>query len=92
MWRRFRGQVSGRGFVPQGRRNGSLAIYCLECVQENRPVGIGVIGWEGTFRTLSGEHASRPTQTVPDGTVRSSTAFQAINCLATIIRPFGTTN
>jgi len=34
---------------------------------------------------LSGEYASRLTQTVPYGTVRFLNAFQAVNCLATII-------
>jgi len=51
-----------------------------------RPVGNGVIGSEGTSCDLGDEHATRPTQTVPYGTGRSSTAFQAINCLATIIQ------
>jgi hypothetical protein len=38
-----------KGFVPEGRRDGSLAIYCQGFVQErNRPVGYGVIGSEGT--------------------------------------------
>jgi len=34
---------------------------------------------------LSGEYASRLTQTVPYGTVRFLNAFQAVNCLAIII-------
>ena len=37
-------------FVPEGRNDSSLAVYCQEYVQErNRPAGNGVIGAEGTF-------------------------------------------
>jgi hypothetical protein len=44
----------GRFVVPKGRDDSSLAVYCLECVQEkNRPVGNGVIGSEGTFCDLA---------------------------------------
>ena len=76
----------GKGFRPGGTSDGSLAVYCLEWVREkSRPVGYGVMGAEESSATLSGEHASRPTQTVPYGTGRSLTAFQAINCQATII-------
>jgi hypothetical protein len=49
-----------------------------------RPVGNGMIGAQGRSVTLSGERASRPTQTVPYGTGRFLNAFQAMNCLATI--------
>jgi hypothetical protein len=57
---------------------------CNVSEKGNRPVGNGVIGWKGRSAILSDEHAGRHTQTVPYGTDRSLTAFQAINCLATI--------
>ena len=39
-----------KAFVPEGLNEGSLAVYCLGCVQEtNRPVGYGVIGSVGKF-------------------------------------------
>ena len=61
-WSRFCGQISRTAFVPEGRNDGSLAVYCLECVQErNRPVGYGVIGSGKLSITLSGERASRLT-------------------------------
>jgi len=38
-WRRFCGQVSGEVFVPKGRNDSSLAVYCLGCGKKpNRPV------------------------------------------------------
>jgi hypothetical protein len=85
MWSRFCGHLSNSIFVPKGRRDSSLAVYCLEYVQErNRPVGNGLIGRKERYAILSGERASRTTHIVPYGTDRSLTAFQAINCLAAI--------
>jgi hypothetical protein len=50
MWLRKCGQVPGRAFVPEGRDDSSLAVYCLECVQVmSRPVGYGVNGVTGAF-------------------------------------------
>jgi hypothetical protein len=43
MWSRFCGQVSVEVFVPKGLDEGSLAVYCLECVLKKiRPVGYGM--------------------------------------------------
>jgi hypothetical protein len=55
------------------------------CPRKDRPGGQVVIGSEEMFYPLSGERASRPTQTVPYGTDLLLNPFQAINCLATII-------
>jgi hypothetical protein len=71
--------------VPKGLSEGSLAVYSQENVQiETRPVEYGVIGSQTDLgSSLSGEHASRPTQTVRYGTVRLSDTFLAVNCQAT---------
>ena len=86
MWRRFCGQVSGKVFVPKGPDEGSLAVYCQE-MQKNRtvPLGNSMIGRKERSATLTGQHASSPTQTVPSGTGRFLNAFQAVNCQATFI-------
>jgi hypothetical protein len=44
-----------------------------------------MIGRKERSATLTGQHASRPTQTVPSGTGPFLNAFQAVNCQATII-------
>jgi len=53
MWGRFRGQVSGKRFVPKGPSDGSLAVYCQGLQEtETRPVGSGMVGSEGTLLNL----------------------------------------
>ena len=56
------------------------------------PLGNGMIGLAGPSAILSGERASRPSQTVPYGTDLFKTHSLAVNCQATFISPFGTTN
>ena len=52
-WCRFCGQLAGSAFVPEGRSDSSLAVYCQEYVEERtRPVGYGMIGAEGTLYHL----------------------------------------
>jgi hypothetical protein len=58
----------------------------------NRPGGYGVIGSDrrATLRTIN--QPGLGIRPCPCGTDSRLDAFQAINCLATIISPFGTTN
>src|SRR5215469_2268895 len=52
-WRRFCGQVSGEVFVPKGRNDSSLAVYCLGCGKKpNRPVRERYDWVGGTFCDL----------------------------------------
>ena len=65
-------------FVPEGRNDRSLAVYCQGCVPSKDPFRRVRCGWAGGIFCQPGrEHASRPTQTVPYGTGRSLTVFQA---------------
>src|SRR5258707_7748026 len=67
-------------------------IAWYRCENGNRPVGYGMIGSDrrATSRTINQPGVGiRPC---PTGRILDWTRFQAINCLATIISPFGTTN
>src|SRR5258707_15417354 len=67
-------------------------IAWYRCENGNRPVGYGMIGSDrrATIRTINQPGVGiRPC---PTGRILDWTRFQAINCLATIISPFGTTN
>src|SRR5215469_5029879 len=72
MWSRFCGLVSRVAFVPKGPGEGSLAIYCQECVLKKiRPVGYGMSRSAGGF-TAQGRRTFLPTPIIPfpSGTVR----------------------
>jgi hypothetical protein len=76
------------GFVPKGLNEGSQAVYCLECADNKaRPVGYGLIGNSEAFHDprLTGRLA-RPNHTVPPGRAVTLWAYQAINCLVTLIQ------
>ena len=74
--------------MPLSRRDGMKVAWQFTARNVSRrgprPVGYGVIGSEETSCTLAGEHASRPTQTVPYGTGPLLNLFLAVNCQATI--------
>jgi len=70
MWSRKCGHASDEFVVPKGLNEGSLAIYCQECVQQTtRPVGHG-LSWSTRAFTAQGDRTFRPTQshhTLRDG-------------------------
>jgi hypothetical protein len=81
-------KVATRLSSPKSRQ--FIAWY--RCEKGNRPGGYGMIGSarRATLRTINQpEVGIRPC---PTGRIPVWTPFQAINCLATIISPFGTTN
>jgi hypothetical protein len=79
------------GFVPEGLNGRSQAIYCLECRKQCRPSRRdGLILTPGLINRPDRSTPTGPNQTVPYGTDSQLDLFQAMNCLATIISPYGT--
>ena len=80
--------TDARDFVPKGLNDRSQAIYCLGCIRnEARPVGYGMIGNGQVLHDLRlAGTLAHPDHTVPTGRGIALWAFQAINCLATIIQ------
>jgi hypothetical protein len=60
-------------------------IAWYSCKKGNRPVGRGMIGSDRRATTGTSNQTVGKDQTVPYGTELFLDAFQAINCLATII-------
>jgi len=67
-------------------------IAWCRCEKWTRPLGYGMIGSDRRATTRTIDQPRIVAQTVPYGTDSRFDAFQAINCLATIISPSGTTN
>jgi hypothetical protein len=44
--------LSLASYVSEGQIDSSLAVYARVLVNRTRPVGNGMIGWEGTFLNL----------------------------------------
>ncbi len=92
MWLRIRGQVLSV-FVPKGLMIVARQFIAWNaCPIENPSRRARSDPWPGLIDRPNGGRPIGPNHTVPYGTVPFSYRYQAINCLATIISPFGTTN